>query len=110
MRIAGGFCMKTRIPGTAASLGRSCWMTWSAESVRSARGLSIRLSEPELAVERGPPPPTVDMKERTFGSWAMIAATARWCSTIEANEASCAPSVDAEICPLSPLGRKSLGT
>jgi len=50
------------------------------------------------------------MNERMLGSAATTAATARWCSTIDANEASWAPSVTAVIWPLSPLGMKSLGT
>ena len=68
------------------------------------------MSEPVFDVGRPPVGPTLDMNERTLGSAAMIAATARWCATIDSNEASCGPSVTAVICPLSPLGRKSLGT
>ena len=84
-------------------------MISSAESSRSWRGLSIRLNEPELSVGRELVGPTEDMKERMFGSSAMIAATARCFSAMAAKEMSCAPSVVAEICPLSPLGRKPLG-
>ena len=53
--------------------------------------------------------PTEDMKERMFGSWATMAATARCFSTMAGKEMSCAPSVTAVICPLSPLGRNPLG-
>ena len=65
---------------------------------------------PVLAVGRGPPAPTDDMNASTFGSWARIAATAHWRWPMAAKEASWAPSVKAVIWPVSPLGRKSLGT
>ena len=45
-----------------------------------------------------------------FQVQATISATARCRCIMAGNEMSCGPSVEATICPVSPLGRKSLGT
>ena len=42
----GGFCGKARMPATFESLGVSSAMTWSAESLRSLRGLSRMKKRP----------------------------------------------------------------
>ena len=55
MLIAGGFCRYTRIPGTVASFRPSSWITSSALSFRSERGLRCMKMRPWLTVVFRPP-------------------------------------------------------
>ena len=62
---------------------------------------------------RTPPPgpaPTDDMKPAMLGSCWTIAATARWCRTMDSNDVPSAVSVVPWIWPMSSLGMKPLGT
>ena len=48
------------MPGTTASLGRSCWMT-SSTCGRVLRGFRRMKMRPVFTVAFGPPAPTLDM-------------------------------------------------
>ncbi len=109
IRIGGGFWRKARMPGTAASFGRSASTTWSALRRRSERGLSRMKTTPELAPVIPPREPVLDMKASTFGSCFTIAARACWCFTMSSNEIPCAASVKPKIWPVSWLGMNPLG-
>ncbi len=82
MLITGGFWMKARMPGTAASFPESDRATSSALMSRSDRSFRCMISRPWLTVLLCPPPPTADMKPSTLGSSCTIAAAARWCLTM----------------------------
>ncbi len=97
------------MPGIPATAPRNCWITWSTLSLRSARGLSRMKTTPEFPLPTPPRPPAVDMNPSTFGFFATISATARWCCTSDSNEIPSAASVKAKICPVSVLGMNPLG-
>ena len=78
MRMDGGFCMYTFIPGMCASFGISFWMISSAERLRWLLGFSTMKTVPVLSPVRAPPAPTDDIVFCTLGSRATIAAACFW--------------------------------
>ena len=110
IRMRGRFCMKTRMPGIAASLGRSSWMISSAPKATLRPGLETDEEAARVPRYVGPPAPDAGHE----GLHVRVLARrwpppAVWCSTIASKEMPWAASVKAKICPVSSLGRNPLG-
>ena len=97
------------MPVTVLAVTRSRWITSSALSSRSARGLSLMKMRPPLVPGVGPPGPTVELKYSTALSARMMSATLRCISDSAANDTSGRASVVAKMKPVSSLGKKPLG-
>ena len=97
------------MPGTVAVARRrrpiTCWIL----SVRCDLSRKVMKMRPELMVLAALPPPTVETTETTSGSRFRISARADWRATMASNEASSGPIVEAEIWPISSIGKKPLG-
>ena len=66
MRMTGGTCGKARRPAILANCGRRA-LTISVADGRSLRGFSLTFMRPALAVEFGPPAPTLEVKPSMWG-------------------------------------------
>ena len=93
----------------AASRGRRLSTTWSAVSLRCARGLRLTKKKPELEALAPPRPPAELMKTSMFGSERRTSLTAFWCRTRASNEIPSIASTWPEIWPMSCEGMKPLG-
>ncbi len=67
-------CMKYFTPGITATLGRSRWMIFCAESVRCENGLSWMNMRATFSAPLKPVDPTKPTTPETPGSWLMMAA------------------------------------
>ena len=99
-------CRNVLAPATSDSGTRSCWITWSADSLRSVRSFSVTNMKPELVCV----PPVKPATLFTFGLLCTMRIISENFSFIAWNDVDWSARMPPIISPVSCCGKKPFGT